>query len=122
MNKDRRKSIDALIKDAEKRKTEYTKVLEAFDAFEVLFTQFKDGISDFKDEIEAVRDEEQEYIDNMPESLQQSDRAQTAEAAVQALDAAMEALDAIVDFDLPSELPGDDAFDDAISNLDEAKA
>ncbi len=68
MNKDRRKSIDALISQIE-------------------------GV---KSAIEGIRDEEQQSLDNLPEAMQDGGLGQKMPEAVDNLESAMDVLDEAV--------------------------
>lgn len=76
MNKDRRKRIDAALKD---------------------LGLITGKLEDLRNEIEAIRDEEQEAFDALPESFQEGDRGQVMQEAIDALEGALDGLDVDTD-------------------------
>lgn len=108
MNNQRRKEIDAAIKQVEALAT-------LKDAAAAALAALKDAAEDAASVIEAIRDAEQEYLDNVPESLQHSERYYDSEAAVSALDEAYEALASL------SEAEIDFETDSVVGQLDAAK-
>jgi chromosome segregation ATPase len=83
VNKDRRKSIEAIADQLSK--------------IEDILNQHSIDFGSLQSEIEGLKDEEQEYYDNMPESLQGGDKGQAAEEAVGYLESAYDKLGEIND-------------------------
>lgn len=112
MNKQRRKDVDGIIDILSKLKdsidlTQLTKLNEDFSAQATL--------------VKAILNEEQDSFDNLSEGLQSS-KEDKHQQTMDYLEAAHESL-AVLPWDGESELDDVEiAFDDAINNLEEAKA
>ncbi len=78
MNSQRRKAIDAILKDLEK-------LQQAIEGLP--------GTDDIKASIEGLAEEEREYHDNMHENLQGGERGQAAEEAANSLEEAVSDMD-----------------------------
>lgn len=77
MNKDRRKSLEAIRSRLE---------------------SLADVVATLRDDIEYIQSDEQQALDNLPDSMADSDRASAMQEAIDAMDSAMSDLDC-VDFD-----------------------
>ena len=80
MNNERRKAINANLKDLRAESEALVKLRD--EGLEAV----KERIESIKGFLEEIKSEEQDYLDNMPESFQQGDRGQKAEEAVNRLD------------------------------------
>jgi len=100
MNKQRRKELDAVMKDMSDLRM---KVGDIFDAIDDRLKEFADPLRDLVEEwgevrgrLEDIKNEEEEYRDNMPENMQGSDRYQAAETAVDEMGSAYDELDTMI--------------------------
>jgi len=73
MNNDRRKRIDAILKDLEV----LTKAIDGLPS-----------VDDLNSNIQEIADEERETYDNMPENMQGGEKGEAADAAASALEEA----------------------------------
>lgn len=100
MNKDRRKAIDAVLKDLEALKVAIA-ALPATD--------------DIQSAIQTIAEEEREYYDNMNENLQGGEKGETAEQAASNLEEAASEAEELGLSDL------EEKIDEIVSKLEAAR-
>ena len=110
MNKERRASLSAIVKDVTELQTAVAAAVAALSNVE---------IANLSGPIEEVKDEEQDSFDNLTEGLQATERGQQMQAAVEAMDEAMNTLNEIAEaIEVLDDLDG--KIDEVLGYLDAA--
>lgn len=105
MNKERRKSLEGIVKGVR----ELIEQLQDVDTEGSLYKKIHDPIDNAKVDVEDNKDGEQEYFDNMPEGLQSGEKGSAAEQAVSDMEDAVNILEEAVE-----------AFQTIVEKLEEA--